>query len=101
MTGSLFIFLSCTQSGVKALRATVHITRHVAAGARVLRPAGGIGGVPVEPLLQGACRDLQGTMTHGCFQGFEIKVFNGLCAQKILNLFDQADLQRLGERRFF
>jgi hypothetical protein len=73
----------------------------LAAGARVLRTAGGIGGVPVEPLLQCSGGDLQRPVAHGCFQCFEIEVFNGFYAQKILDFFDQAAPQRPGERRFF
>jgi hypothetical protein len=89
------------ENGLKALGAAVHITRHLAAGAWVLRTTGGIGGVTIEALCQCPCSELQSSMVHGRFQRFEIEAFNGVCAQKILNLFDQADLQRLGERRFF
>ena len=67
----------------------------------MLRTADGIGGITVEPLFQCSCSDLQGSTAQGRFQRFEIEVFNGFCAQKILDLFDQTDLQRLGERRFF
>ena len=59
----------------------------------MLRTADFIGGVTVEPLFQRPCSDLQGSITHGRFQCFEIEVFNGFCAQKILDLFGQTDLQ--------
>jgi hypothetical protein len=89
------------ENGLKTLEAAVHITGHMAAGAGVLRPTAGIGGVTVEPLFQGPCGELQGSMAYGGLRCLEIEVFNGVRAQEIFDFFDQADLQRPDERGFF
>ena len=89
-----------TQHAVKAFGAAPGVASLTPTTARQVRP-GVIGGVGIEPLFDGAGRQLQSLLAHRHFQRLQIQAVDGLAPHKRLNLVHDVGSQQRGERSFF